>query len=75
NDLGEVTTASGAKVRIIDDYGHHPSELEAVFAACRAGTTYSTRLAAGRGGLAAGRGTGRHRARAGRLRRCRSPLQ
>ncbi|HHA2427898.1 TPA: UDP-N-acetylmuramate--L-alanine ligase [Stenotrophomonas maltophilia] len=37
NDLGEVTTASGAKVRIIDDYGHHPSELEAVFAAARGG--------------------------------------
>jgi UDP-N-acetylmuramate--alanine ligase len=32
-----VTTASGAKVRIIDDYGHHPSELEAVFAAARGG--------------------------------------
>jgi len=37
NDLGEVTTATGAKVRIIDDYGHHPSELEAVFAAARGG--------------------------------------
>jgi UDP-N-acetylmuramate--alanine ligase len=32
-----VTTASGAKVRIVDDYGHHPSELAAVFAAARGG--------------------------------------
>ena len=37
NDLGEVTTASGAKVRLVDDYGHHPRELEAVFAAARGG--------------------------------------
>lgn len=37
NDLGEVTAAQGARVRIIDDYGHHPSELEAVFAAARGG--------------------------------------
>ena len=42
NDLGEVTTpasskSAGAKVRIIDDYGHHPRELAAVFAAARGG--------------------------------------
>ena len=37
NDLGEVTTHKGAKVRVIDDYGHHPRELEAVFAAARGG--------------------------------------
>ena len=37
NDLGEVTTASGARVRVVDDYGHHPRELEAVFAAARGG--------------------------------------
>src|SRR5690606_20544742 len=37
NDLGEVTTATGAKVRVVDDYGHHPRELAAVFAAARGG--------------------------------------
>ena len=37
NDLGEVTTAKGATVRIVDDYGHHPRELAAVFAAARGG--------------------------------------
>jgi UDP-N-acetylmuramate--alanine ligase len=37
NDLGEVSTASGAKVRVVDDYGHHPKELAAVFAAARGG--------------------------------------
>ena len=37
NDLGEVTTPGGAKVRIVDDYGHHPKELAAVFAAARGG--------------------------------------
>ncbi len=37
NDLGEVTTPQGAKVRIVDDYGHHPRELAAVFAAARGG--------------------------------------
>ncbi|MBP3984501.1 UDP-N-acetylmuramate--L-alanine ligase [Pseudoxanthomonas helianthi] len=37
NDLGEVSTPSGAKVRIVDDYGHHPKELAAVFAAARGG--------------------------------------
>ncbi|MNV24629.1 UDP-N-acetylmuramate--L-alanine ligase [compost metagenome] len=37
NDLGVVTTHKGAKVRVIDDYGHHPRELEAVFAAARGG--------------------------------------
>lgn len=37
NDLGEVTTAGGARVRVVDDYGHHPRELAAVFAAARGG--------------------------------------
>ncbi len=37
NDLGIVTTHSGARVRLIDDYGHHPRELAAVFAAARGG--------------------------------------
>ena len=37
NDLGEVTTAKGALVRVVDDYGHHPRELAAVFAAARGG--------------------------------------
>ncbi len=37
NQLGEVATASGAKVLLVDDYGHHPSELAAVFAAARGG--------------------------------------
>lgn len=37
NDLGEVATPNGAKVRIVDDYGHHPKELAAVFAAARGG--------------------------------------
>ncbi len=37
NDLGEVATPGGAKVRIVDDYGHHPKELAAVFAAARGG--------------------------------------
>ena len=37
NDLGEITTAKGARVRVVDDYGHHPRELAAVFAAARGG--------------------------------------
>ena len=37
NDLGQVTTASGARVQVVDDYGHHPNELAAVFAAARGG--------------------------------------
>lgn len=37
NDLGEVATPNGAKVRLVDDYGHHPKELAAVFAAARGG--------------------------------------
>ena len=37
NDLGQVTTASGAHVQLVDDYGHHPRELAAVFAAARGG--------------------------------------
>ena len=31
------TTAKGATVQLVDDYGHHPKELEAVFAAARGG--------------------------------------
>ncbi|KAB8313843.1 UDP-N-acetylmuramate--L-alanine ligase [Tolypothrix campylonemoides VB511288] len=37
NALGTVTTAKGAAVQLVDDYGHHPKELEAVFAAARGG--------------------------------------
>ena len=37
NDLGEITTPSGARVQLVDDYGHHPRELAAVFAAARGG--------------------------------------
>ena len=37
NLLGELLLASGARVLVVDDYGHHPRELEAVFAAARAG--------------------------------------
>ena len=37
NELGEFTTASGARVHVVDDYGHHPRELAAVFAAARGG--------------------------------------
>jgi len=37
NRLGTLRLASGAKVEIVDDYGHHPRELAAVFSAARAG--------------------------------------
>src|SRR5690606_36794445 len=37
NDRGEVTTAAGATVRVMDDYGHHPRALGAVIAAARGG--------------------------------------
>lgn len=37
NDLGEVALPSGGHVRVVDDYGHHPRELAAVFAAARGG--------------------------------------
>ena len=37
NDLGEVALAGGGTVRVVDDYGHHPKELAAVFAAARGG--------------------------------------
>ena len=37
NDLGEITTPQGARVQLVDDYGHHPKELAAVFAAARGG--------------------------------------
>jgi UDP-N-acetylmuramate--alanine ligase len=32
-----VRTQKGAAVQLVDDYGHHPKELEAVFAAARGG--------------------------------------
>jgi UDP-N-acetylmuramate--alanine ligase len=36
--LGFCSTAGGkGKVLVVDDYGHHPRELEAVFAAARGG--------------------------------------
>lgn len=37
NDLGQVATSGGARVQLVDDYGHHPRELAAVFAAARGG--------------------------------------
>ncbi|KAB8186319.1 UDP-N-acetylmuramate--L-alanine ligase [Lysobacter maris] len=37
NLLAELETPKGAKVQLVDDYGHHPKELEAVFAAARGG--------------------------------------
>ncbi len=37
NLLGELRTASGARVQLVDDYGHHPRELAAVFEAARGG--------------------------------------
>lgn len=37
NLLPPLTTPKGASVQLVDDYGHHPKELEAVFAAARGG--------------------------------------
>ncbi|NUO77587.1 MAG: UDP-N-acetylmuramate--L-alanine ligase [Lysobacter sp.] len=37
NLLAQLRTAKGANVQLVDDYGHHPKELEAVFAAARGG--------------------------------------
>lgn len=37
NLLAQLKTGSGAMVQLVDDYGHHPKELEAVFAAARGG--------------------------------------
>jgi UDP-N-acetylmuramate--alanine ligase len=37
NLLATLTTPKGARVQLVDDYGHHPKELEAVFAAARGG--------------------------------------
>src|SRR3546814_4627631 len=37
NLLAQLTTAQGATVQLVDDYGHHPKELAAVFAAARGG--------------------------------------
>ena len=37
NLLGELRTPQGAAVQLVDDYGHHPKELAAVFDAARGG--------------------------------------
>jgi UDP-N-acetylmuramate--alanine ligase len=37
NLLGALQTGKGATVQLVDDYGHHPVELAAVFAAARGG--------------------------------------
>jgi UDP-N-acetylmuramate--alanine ligase len=37
NLLAQLRTAKGGTVQLVDDYGHHPKELEAVFAAARGG--------------------------------------
>jgi UDP-N-acetylmuramate--alanine ligase len=37
NMLAQLRTEKGATVQLVDDYGHHPKELEAVFAAARGG--------------------------------------
>lgn len=37
NLLSELRTTHGARVQLVDDYGHHPKELAAVFAAARGG--------------------------------------
>ena len=37
NLLAQVPLAAGGLVTLVDDYGHHPRELEAVFAAARGG--------------------------------------
>ncbi|HAI59934.1 MAG TPA: UDP-N-acetylmuramate--L-alanine ligase, partial [Xanthomonadaceae bacterium] len=37
NLKGEIALPSGGSVLLVDDYGHHPAELAAVFAAARGG--------------------------------------
>lgn len=37
HDLGTLKLPNGGEARVIDDYGHHPRELEAVFQAVRGG--------------------------------------
>src|SRR5690606_17373762 len=37
NLLSQTSLAKGGMVTVVDDYGHHPKELEAVFAAARGG--------------------------------------
>jgi UDP-N-acetylmuramate--alanine ligase len=37
NLLASLRTAQGAQVQLVDDYGHHPKELAAVFDAARGG--------------------------------------
>src|SRR5690606_11656698 len=37
NLLAELRTVQGARVQLVDDYGHHPKELAAVFDAARGG--------------------------------------
>ena len=37
NQLADLTLDDGGKVTVVDDYGHHPKELAAVFEAARGG--------------------------------------
>ena len=37
NQLAELSLANGGSVTVVDDYGHHPKELAAVFSAARGG--------------------------------------
>src|SRR5690606_10721736 len=37
NLLAQLRTAQGARAQLVDDYGHHPRELAAVFEAARGG--------------------------------------
>jgi len=37
NELGTICVREGVQVQVVDDYGHHPRELAAVFAAARGG--------------------------------------
>ena len=37
NLLGELRLPGGVRVQVVDDYGHHPRELAAVFEAARSG--------------------------------------
>ncbi|HET9048609.1 MAG TPA: UDP-N-acetylmuramate--L-alanine ligase [Chiayiivirga sp.] len=46
NVLGELHLTSGARVQVVDDYGHHPRELAATFAAARAGWPHKRLLVA-----------------------------
>jgi UDP-N-acetylmuramate--alanine ligase len=37
NELGTLQLANGGEATLVDDYGHHPKELQAVFQAARGG--------------------------------------